>query len=280
MQRQGHSTSKKPAVTAYIDVSAEEGISTTPPNVWKKTDKYELFQSDREILLHPAAWLNDNIISAAQALLQKQNTLVDGFQPPCLGQTCAFDIQSGEFVQILHDGHGHWLTVSTIGAEDEAEVYVYDSMYPSVGTYTKKEVASILCTKKKAIKLKIMDVQMQAGGSDCGLFAVAFATALANGIPPGKFTFDQSKMRKHLYACLQKGRITMFPTMKERRIPEKVKCRDEIKIYCECRMPELRNVEMVECNGCKEWYHVHCVCVPHVALKDKNIKWFCFSCSQ
>ena len=145
----------------------------------------------------------------------------------------------------------------------------------------RKKSPQFYAQKKKAIKLKIMDVLMLAGGCDCGLFAVAFAeTALANGIPPGKFTFDQSKMRKHLYACLQKGRITMFPTMKERRIPVKVKCRDEIKIYCECRMPELRNVEMVECNGCKERYHVHCVCVPHSALKYKNTKWFCSSCSQ
>ena len=64
---------------------------------------------------------------------------------------CGFDIQSGEFVQILHDGHRHWLTVSTVGAEDGAEVYVYDSMYPSVGTYTKKEVASILCMKRSQL---------------------------------------------------------------------------------------------------------------------------------
>ena len=70
----------------------------------------------------------------------------------------------------MHDGHGHWLTISTV----RAEVYVYDGMYPSVGTYTKKE---ILCTEKMEIKLKIMDVQMQAGGCDCGLFAVAFATS-------------------------------------------------------------------------------------------------------
>ena len=248
--------------------------------MWKKTDDCELSQNDRDILLHPTAWLNDTIISAAQLLLKKQSPLLGGFQPPCLGQACAFDIQSAEFIQILHDGHGHWLTVSTVGAEDGAEVYVYDSMYPSVGTYTKKQVASILCSKRKAIKLNIMDVQMQAGGCDCGLFAIAFATALANGIPPGKFTFDQSKMRKHLYTCLQNGRLVMFPTKKERRVPVKVKSRDEIVIYCECRMPELRNVKMVECYKCKEWYHVHCVHVPQSALVDRNTKWFCNSCSQ
>ena len=269
-------------MTAYINLSTEdsEETSTTSLHVWKKADEYELSQKDREILLHPAAWLNDSIISAAQSLLKKENPMVGGFQPPYLGQTCGFDIQTGEFVQILHDGHGHWLTVSTVGAEDGAEVYVYDSMYPTVGTYTKKEVASILCSKKKSIKLKIMDVQMQAGGCDCGLFAIAFATALANGIPPGKFIFDQSKMRKHLYMCLEKGEMVMFPTVKERRVPTKVKNRDEIDIYCECRMPELRNVEMVECCKCKEWYHVHCVSVPRSALADKKIKWFCNSCSQ
>jgi hypothetical protein len=268
-------------VAACINLSTEdsEEESTTLQNVWKKTDEYVLSQADRDILLHPAAWLNDSIISAAQSLLKKQSPTVGGLQPPYLGQTCGFDIQSGEFVQILHDGHGHWVTVSTVGAEDGAEVYIYDSMYPSVGTYTKKEVASILCTKK-AIKLKIMDVQMQAGGCDCGLFAIAFAIALASRIPPGKFMFDQSEMRKHLYTCLQKGQIVMFPTLKERRVPVKIKNGDEIDIYCEYRMPDLRNVEMVECCKCKEWYHVHCVSVPHSALADKKFKWFCNSCSQ
>ena len=207
-----------------------------------------------DILLHPAAWLNDMIISAAQSLLKKQNPLVGGFQPPYLGQTCAFDIQSEEFVQILHNGHGHWLTVSMLGAEDGAEVYVYDStdfvrchvvfatpttnfdllmsvvafdiqseefvqilhnghghwltvsmlgaedgaevyvydsMYPSVGTYTKKQVASILCSKKKAIKLKIMDVQMQAGGCDCGLVLILSGATLFLPHPPQTLTSSE-----------------------------------------------------------------------------------------
>ena len=74
--------------------------------------------------------------------------------------------------------------------------------------------------------------------------------------------------------------MVMLPTVKERRVPMIVKNWDEIDVYCECRMPELRNVEMVECCKCKEWYHVHCVSVPHSVLPDKNIKWFCNSCSH
>ena len=40
-----------------------------------------------------------------------------------------------------------------------------------------------------------MDVQMQSGTYDCGLFAVAFATALAFGYNPGQYFFDQPSMR-------------------------------------------------------------------------------------
>ena len=142
--------------------------------------------------------------------------------------------------------------VSTVGAKNDGEVYVYDSMYPSVGTYTKKQIASILCTEQSEIELHIMDVQMQAGGSDCGIFALAFATAIVNGIPPGKFVFDQAKMRQHLYESFLSGKLQMFPTLRERRGATRVKTKDDIKVFCACRMPELPGIEMVECCQCKE----------------------------
>ena len=56
-----------------------------------------------------------------------------------------------------------------------------------------------------------MDVQMQSGTYDCGLFAIAFATALVGGEHPGKFLFNQDSMRQHLIKCLELGEITMFP---------------------------------------------------------------------
>ena len=45
--------------------------------------------------------------------------------------------------------------------EDGAqEIHVYDSMYPTVGTYTKKQIASIVSASKN-IELKMMNVQLQ-----------------------------------------------------------------------------------------------------------------------
>ena len=121
-----------------------------------------------------------------------------GFQDTCLGLTMAFDIQCGEFIQILHDGHGHWLTISSIGASKEVtEIFVYDSTYPSIGTYTKKLIAALVSSQEKKIVIKMMNVQLQAGGCDCGLFAIAFATGLANGIQPGECSFKLDAMRRH-----------------------------------------------------------------------------------
>ena len=85
---------------------------------------------------------------------------------------------SDEFIQVLHHGHDHWLTISTIGAaKDEV---VFDSMYASVSTKVKHQIAALLATQSKTIKLTFVDVQKQSGGYDCGLFAPAFATALVN----------------------------------------------------------------------------------------------------
>ena len=54
-----------------------------------------------------------------------------GLQPPCLGQTCGFNIQTEDFVQIINNNQGHWLTISTVGAL-KGTVNIYDSLYIGV----------------------------------------------------------------------------------------------------------------------------------------------------
>ena len=115
------------------------------------------------------------------------------------------------------DGHGHWLTISTIGATKDAKVFVNVSLFRSVTPFVKQQIASILFTERSTIDLKIMDVQMQAGNADCGLFAIPFAIALVSGVLPGSLVFEQKEMRKHLHDCLQQGRLPAFPTAKQCR---------------------------------------------------------------
>lgn len=254
-------------------------LPDSPPTAkrgkWMETPLYTLSDKDRDILLNPTGWLNDNLIVAAQNLLYKQSS-VPGFQDTCLGQSMSFEIQQGEFIQVLHDGHGHWLVVSGhIGEDGSQEIHVYDSMYPTVGTYTKKQIASIISSNEKEIKLKMINVQKQLGGCDCGLFAIAFATTLATGNQPEQCFFDQAAMRRHLYECLTKQEMSMFPH-KPRRITRMVKQEDTLELFCTCRMPEIP--PMVECSRCCNWYHVNCVSVPQEALDNSSTEWICQYC--
>ena len=51
---------------------------------------------------------------------------------------------------------------------------------------------------KPSITLHFMDVQMQSGGSDCGLFAIAFATALVMGRNQANFFFSKEEC-EHIF---------------------------------------------------------------------------------
>ena len=130
-----------------------------------------------------------------------------GFQAPCLGQTCSYDIVRGPLCRIYTmDINTSWLLISTglepnrVGAKP-GEVHIFDSMYTSIGTAVKEQISALLCSHGVSITLKLLSAQKQSGGSDCGLFAIAFATVIGFGYVPGQFFFDQTKMWRHLLTC-------------------------------------------------------------------------------
>ena len=235
-----------------------------------------LFSEDKEILLSDS-WLNDHLINAAQKLLQAAFPHIPGFQCTLLGQALAFDVECGEFIQILHNGQGHWLMISTIGTK-HPEVNVYDSLYSFASPSLKLQISPLLYTQHSHIMLVFKDVQMQCGSLDCGVFSIAFATALAHGQQPGNFIFDQHKLREHLFNCFESRKMSMFPIKKLRRVGRRKKATDTIQLYCICRLPKFTNSDWVQCSSCKEWFHVEfCVTVPEDCLHSKK-PWYCSNC--
>ena len=94
-----------------------------------------------------------------------------------------FDIELAEFVQIIHNGRGYWLTISTIGTS-HPNVHVH----VSISRHTRESTDSCISTYRvSSNRLKFMRFQMQVGGYDFGLFAA-----------PGQFHFEQQKMQHHL----------------------------------------------------------------------------------
>lgn len=226
MYRKCQQTFKNCQPLDYIDVEGYTPKTAEKANeLWVKNDLFTLTKEDKSIPDSQTTWLTDTIIDAAQKLLKQKVWLKNGFQDVCCGRTYAFDIESSEFTQVLHTGHGHWITVSTIGTQ-EAEALTYDSMHPSISSSDKRQSAALLATNHNKITLKNMDVQMQSGPSGCGLFAIAFATVIVHGEHPGKLCFNEDSMRQHLIKCLERGEMTIFSIKKTRPIGGHIKSED------------------------------------------------------
>ena len=83
--------------------------------MWARNGAYTLSYRDRDIVLSRRGWLTDKIICAAQMLLLQFLPNMPGLQPPTLQKVFAFQVHSGEFVQIIHVRNSHWCVVSTVG---------------------------------------------------------------------------------------------------------------------------------------------------------------------
>ena len=71
-------------------------------------------------------WLSDELLNLAQAILFKNFPLIRGFEDTTLGPLNMFSVQTGEFIQILHENN-HWVTVSSPTESATSLVYLYDS---------------------------------------------------------------------------------------------------------------------------------------------------------
>ena len=67
-------------------------------------------------------------------------------------------------------------------------------------TVTRKPPPVIRGLYYSKIKIIVSRCQKQAGGKDCGLYAIAFAVTLVFNLHPSKLKFNQQKMRSHLKA--------------------------------------------------------------------------------
>ena len=109
--------------------------------------------------------LSDNVVNAFQKMMEKQFPEANGLQDPILGQT---------FVQVLHDGKLHWIAISTYEC-NEGEVCYIDSLFKGkIAVHTKQQICAILNCDLKHVKIKVLSVQQQSNGVDCGVFVLAF----------------------------------------------------------------------------------------------------------
>ena len=117
-----------------------------------EVDGIKLNKTQKDIL-SSTGWLDDKIVNAAQSLLRKQFGLA-GLQNTTLGYTLTYDIMRKQFVQILHNGQNHWLTVSTIGLQS-SYINIFDNMYSTLSSFFKDQICALLFANDKVINVQI-----------------------------------------------------------------------------------------------------------------------------
>ena len=83
--------------------------------------------------------------NAVQRVIKQGNTHSGGLQTS-FKQRISFDIESGEFVQMVAVSNSHWMTNSTTGCHP-FHVCIYDSIiHKDVPTWTREQMAAFLCS--------------------------------------------------------------------------------------------------------------------------------------
>ena len=199
----------------YIDLTEEKEYNKQrQPRHWIK--EFNLYVSDRISILS-GEWLTDAVINCCQIFLKLQYPHIGGLQDTCLGDTLPYIIETGGFVQIMNESGSHWMTVSNIGCLPN-HYNVYDSIIRgNTSSRVKQHICALVYSDAKEITLKFQSVQFQKGGSDCGLFCIAFATSFCAGLDPAYLCYNQDIFREHVLYCIEYKYISPFPSTIEER---------------------------------------------------------------
>ena len=134
----------------------------------------------------------------------------------------------------------------------------------------KSAIASLLFCSAPKLTIRMMDVETQQNGPDCGILSIAYAYDICSGKDPCKVVYDHLSIRSHLAKCLEAGKFSCFPVLRERESKD-VKHIQEIQLYCTCRLPEEEDVDKAKCVSCGMWFHRHCVDIPKKVFARRDI---------
>ena len=156
-------------------------------------------------------------------------------------------------------------------------VKVYDSMRTGDVCISSKEcIATLLNCRSNFIYILFPEVQQQSDAASCGLFALAYAYSLCEGLDPSQLVYESQKFRSHFSYCIKKKEMTKFDCKAATYKPEKP-LSTKFRVYCFCRLPNSGD-KMVCCNSCSEWFHFTCVdLMPESKL---GTLWHCRTCTK
>ena len=189
-----------------VEISSDEEEVHCSNVIWVDIDRLKLYITDKNILCTPGMPLTDKHINYAQVLLRKQFPTMSGLQST-LQQYKELAVKMDTGVQIIHCHGYHWVTAYKY-ASDIDVVQIYDSLYDTADDVVKTVVLNLFGSSVRVEMAKIQ--KQQPNSNNCGLFAIAIATAISFKTNPEQ-SYKEPEMRQHLLQCFEKGAITLFP---------------------------------------------------------------------
>ena len=171
-------------LTDLVQVEAD----ASPPSKQPKLGSLEKIIMGKE--------LTNTEINLAQQLLKSQFPGVNGLQSTLLQdkQTILTEKSVRDNIQIIHcKRRHHWVVATTMNC-DIYQVKVFDSLYTFCDKETEATINNLFQWDSKRVSVTFSWCQKQIGGVDCGLFAIAFATALAYSKQASKMKFVQEEL--------------------------------------------------------------------------------------
>ena len=160
--------------------------------------------------------LSDIHINMAQKLLKDQFCSLNGLESTLLQakEVSHTEEMIKNKLQIIYCcEREHWIVATNINS-CKGEITVIDSIFKSIDYESRRTINLLFkpAGTTKILDIRLLNSQKQKGSKDCGLFAIAFATAFAHGKGMEKLRFHQESMRAHLVRCLYINKLTMNPT--------------------------------------------------------------------
>lgn len=183
-------------------------------------DRYALSDLDKKMILDGSR-LKDSHIDKFQDMLQKCSKFRP--QTPLYIQKIMSNPNyviptvhpSERHIQIVHSCNGfcpecvggHWICCYY----DTKAIFIYDSMNLKSLNMQQLKFLQKLFPFFNNVPIYFPKVQYQANVSDCGVFAIAFATSLYLEKNPSKIVYNTNSARVHLYNMFQSNKISHFP---------------------------------------------------------------------
>ena len=168
---------------SLLELRQQKLLDTSTTDVHRKCSTGRLTWSDYNEI-ETGALLSDKHITEASYLLRKQFPDIKSLQSPCIGQDLSFRSTGSPFVQILHVEGLHWITIYAV---HHALIFIYDSMPPVISHTLQMQAAAILKSPRSEVVFEVQRTISQEGTSDCGLFAITYATDLCIGNNPAAY---------------------------------------------------------------------------------------------